>query len=129
MATTFKKVGGPKTYIKLSEKKAGDVLVEGKFVGTIPNKFNADKPNFEFKPSDGSANVVLNSAGKLSYLMDSFVQPGDEVQVIYKGKSTIDKGVMKGKEAHDFDVLVAEREEVMSPAPSEESSIDLSDLD
>ena len=128
---TFKKVGGPKTYLKLSEKKSGDILVEGKYIGTVPNKFNADKPNFEFKPSNGEANVVLNSAGKLNYLMDSYVQVGDEVQVVYNGKSMIESGPMKGKEAHDFEVLVAENGDTQTPTATDtdSSAISLDGLD
>lgn len=128
----FKKVGGPRTYVKFSECKVGDVLVEGKYIGTVANQFNKDKPNYEFKPLNGEANVVLNSAGKLVYLMDTYVQVGDLVQVTYKGKSKIDKGPMKGKEAHDFEVAVDDSaREQMSPAPSVDNSqaVDLNGLD
>ena len=76
----FKKVGGPKKYIKYSEYKSGDVLVEGKYLGTVPNKYNADRPNFEFKTKDG-VHVVLNTTGKLNYLIESYVKEGDDVQV------------------------------------------------
>lgn len=127
---SFKKVGGPRTYVRYADCKKGDVLVEGTYIGTVPNQYNKDKPNYEFAQSNGEANLVLNSAGKLNYLMDNFVTEGDVVQISYLGKSKVEKGPMKGKDAHDFEVLVAESNNTPAPkADNENSSLDLSDLD
>lgn len=128
-STKFKTVGGPKKYYKYKECEKGQVLVEGRYVGTSPNKFG--KENHDFKPEDGPT-VSLNHAGQLAYLIENFVREGDLCQVIYDGTSKLEKGAFKGKEVHNFIVNVAESNEQLSaPAAKEEATgdIDLSDLD
>ena len=128
-STKFKTVGGPKKYYKYKECEQGQVLVEGIYMGTTPNKFGKD--NFDFKPEDGPT-VSLNHAGQLAYLVENFVREGDLVQVIYDGTSTLEKGAFKGKEVHNFIVNVADtNEQLAAPAAKEEATgdIDLSDLD
>ena len=72
--------------------------------------------------------------------MDNNVREGDLVQVIYDGKNTLEKGPMKGKQAHSFVVNIAETEEQLTPVvgtkpeelmerPEAKKSVDLSDLD
>lgn len=136
--TKFRSVGGPKKYFKYSECSEGDLLVEGKYIGRSPNKFGNE--NFDFKPEDGGPTVCLNHAGHLAYLMDNYVSEGDLVQVVYDGKSKLEKGPMKGKEAHSFIINVADSNEqlegVSGTSPEDhmepkgsKKSVDLSDLD
>ena len=126
---SFKTVGGPKKYFKYKECEKGQLLVEGKYVGTSPNKFG--KENFDFKPEDGPT-VSLNHAGQLAYLVENFVREGDLVQVIYDGTSKLEKGAFKGKEVHNFIVNVADSEDQLSAPAAEDNASDeisLSDLD
>lgn len=110
----FKKPEGtenlaPLTFIKASElKEAGKtgIIAEGTYVGTMPNKFNEDKPSYKIEQEDGSI-LVVNSAGNLQYRMGS-VKLGQLVQISYLGMEKLTKGKFAGKESHQFDVLVAE---------------------
>jgi len=129
----FKSVGGQKKYFKYAECEEGQLLVEGKFIGTSPNKFG--KENFDFRPEEGPI-VSLNHAGQLAYLMDNYVREGDTVQVIYDGKGILDKGAFKGKEVHNFKVNVAESLDVESVKKAQDNmkaqesrDVNLSDLD
>ena len=101
----FRSVGGQKKYFKYKDCEAGDVLVQGKYLGTSPSKFGKD--NHDFKPAEGPT-VCLNSAGHLNYLIENNVQIGDMVQVTYEGTDVLDQGAFKGKEVHKFDVAIAE---------------------
>ena len=135
-STKFKKVGGPKKYFKYKECEAGQVLVEGVYIGRTPNKFG--KENFDFKPEEGPT-VSLNHAGQLAYLIENYVREGDTVQVIYEGTAVLEKGAFAGKEVHNFEVNVAEGDLVGRVAKAQESmkseeaeatgEINLSDLD
>lgn len=99
------------------------VVAEGLFVGTLPNSFNEevndfkieadvdfsikgiDKDGQEYSRKISSGDVlILNGAGNLGYLMQS-VGPGELVQISYLGKQEIEKGKMKGKLAHNFEVM------------------------
>jgi|DEB0MinimDraft_10_1074344.scaffolds.fasta_scaffold06050_2 hypothetical protein len=124
----FKTVGGPRKYFKYNECEKGQLLVEGKYVGRSPNKFG--KENFDFKPDNGPM-VSLNHAGHLNYLIETYVREGDLVQVVYDGKSKLDKGTWKGKEVHQFQVNVAQTEEQWTGTAqaNESEELDLSDLD
>jgi len=113
----FKSVGGQKKYFKYAECEEGQLLVEGKFIGTSPNKFG--KENFDFRPEEGP-----------------IVREGDTVQVIYDGKGILDKGAFKGKEVHNFKVNVAESLDVESVKKAQDNmkaqesrDVNLSDLD
>lgn len=101
---TLRKVGGPKKYFKYEECKKGQVLVYGKYIGRSPNKFG--KENFDFKPVEGGATVCLNHSGHLAYLIETYCNVGDVVQVVYNGKQKLDKGPYKGKESHQFELSV-----------------------
>ena len=107
MPIVFKKKEFNKRYVKLANHKKGDILVEGRYLGITPNKFGGE--NFEFQPETGSI-ISINGSGKLSYMMKS-VSEGDIVRLIYLGKSLLTDGPFKGKEAHDFEMEVAENTE------------------
>lgn len=116
--TKFNKVGGIKKYFKYKECEPGQVLVTGKYIGRSPNKFGKD--NHDFKPEDGGPTVCLNSAGHLNYLLETYCNVGDTVQVIYEGEEILDKGNYAGKASHQFEVLVAEGGGAESPEVEEE---------
>lgn len=99
----FVKVSGSKKYFKYSECKKGDVLVSsGTYLGIEEGKFGIEH---NYKLPSGEI-VVLNSAGKLNYLMSKFASAGTVCNVIYGGKIVLQKGDFKGKESHDFDLEV-----------------------
>lgn len=89
---------------KLAEDGITGVILEGVYVGTLPNKFNETKPDYKFQKENGDT-VVLNSAGNLQYQMKA-VSIGTLTQISYLGKQKITKGAMAGKESHNFEVLV-----------------------
>lgn len=114
---------------QFDEREEGEVLVEGVYLGTYPNKYNADKPNFKFKDGVTGDIKVVNTAGHLHYLMvetNEAPQVGDYLQVVYQGKEKITKGTFAGKEAHKFEVLrddersivMATQAEAETPAPT-----------
>lgn len=91
---------------KLSGEDVGKVLVEGTFLESLPNHFDDTKSDFKFENEKGGS-IIINGAGNLGYRMRE-VSPGQLVQIIYQGKQEIQTGKMKGRSAHNFDVLVGE---------------------
>ena len=78
----FKEVSGKTRYCKYKEQNPGDVLVVGKFVGEIPNKYDdtGKKNDFEFREENGER-VVLNYSGHLKYLLDEFAYLNQTVKI------------------------------------------------
>jgi len=109
-------VSAPK-YIKYSEQNKGDVLVEGVYQGSQEGKYGIQH---YFDDKNGQR-VVLNSSGQLNYLVDSYLAEGQSCKVVYQGKVKLDKGAMKGKEAHQFDLY--------KDAPKVASESNLDDLE
>lgn len=108
---TFKSAtanSGGITFIRPSQLEAPGLLVEGIYIGALPNSFDDSKSDYKFETADGKT-VVINSAGQLAYQMKS-VEVGSLVRVEYLGKQEMKKGKNKGKKAHAFEVLVAEDE-------------------
>lgn len=91
---------------ELAKTGVTGVIVEGLFLESRPNHFDESKLDFKFEKDDGSV-VVINGAGNLNHRMKN-VNPGDYCRVEYQGKKLIESGKMKGKEAHNFEVLTAE---------------------
>lgn len=112
-AREFKKpegmpAGGEIRFVRPSElanEAFTGVVVEGEFVEAVPNPLDDTKNDFKFVTEEGET-VIVNHSGSLAYRM-KFVSPGDFCQVNYLGKSEIKSGRMKGKSAHNFEVLVA----------------------
>lgn len=96
-----REIGGKKIYCKYAEKKPGDVLVDGKFLRDFQGKYGVQ---WEYLGNDGEI-YVLNSSGQLNHKMESYVQPGDMVKIIYEGMILLDKGPMSGKMAHQFKLI------------------------
>jgi len=104
----LKKAGGPKTYFKYSECEAGQVLVEGTYIGRSPNKFGNE--NFDFKPADGGAVVCLNHAGHLAHLVETHLVEGQYCRVTFEGKEVLEKGTYAGKPVNKFSLEVADED-------------------
>lgn len=95
------------TYYKYPELNDGDVLIEeGIFLGTKEGKFG---PQHYFEEMSSGEKKVLNSAGHLNYLIDDNLWEGRKCKVVYKGKKELEKGPMKGKMSHQFDLYTEER--------------------
>jgi hypothetical protein len=96
-----REIGGQKRYYKYNECEKGQVLVNnGRFIRSFQGKFGIQ---WEYMDDDGIV-TVLNSAGQLNWKMETYVQPGDQVKVVYDGMSLLTKGPMAGKDAHGFKV-------------------------
>jgi hypothetical protein len=118
MATVFKSVGNRK-YFKLDECEVGQVLVQGTYAGSQPNKMYPSSVNHLFRSTEGP--TVVLSGGHLNYLIDSNeVANGQLVQITYMGKQKIEKGKFKGKNSHQFDLAIAESDEQLADPNYEE---------
>jgi len=109
----MKKVFAARTYVKYAECQPGQVLVEnGIYLKSEMGNF--DKEHHIFKTSGGE--TVLNSSGKLDWLVGSYLTAGMTCRVVYLGKIVLLKGKYKGKESHDFELYVDDSAEaVLSP--------------
>ena len=90
---------------KLAAEEFTGVVLEGTFIESLPNHYDETKLDFKFEKEHGTI-IVVNGAGNLGYRMKS-VSPGDYCQISYNGKQEITSGKMKGKAAHNFEVLIA----------------------
>jgi hypothetical protein len=97
----YNEVGGAKTYIKWSECKKGQVVLDGaKYRRSFEGKYGIQ---YEFVTDDGEI-IVINKSGQLDYKMD-FIRPGSKVHLTYEGKIVLDKGKYKDKESNQFTLL------------------------
>jgi hypothetical protein len=97
---TAPKQGAPNTAQQLKEGMSILGIYEGSFTtkkfGTTYHKVKTDK-----------GLVAIPGSGQLNSLMKNVVR-GAEVQVVYEGKETIQKGNFAGKQAHKFIVSASE---------------------
>lgn len=100
----FQKVAGARKYFKYAECEQGQrLVVEGLYVGPEQGKYGVQHV---FKQKDKEV-VVLNSSGHLNWLLENYASAGTSLcNVIYDGKTVLDKGPMKGKEAHRFELEI-----------------------
>tara|TARA_R110002020_G_scaffold341875_5_gene556440 strand:+ start:84 stop:488 length:405 start_codon:yes stop_codon:yes gene_type:complete len=89
-------------YVKPSELNNGDILV-GVFKETKTSEFG---PTYLLE-TDGET-IGLNGCGSLNWQIDN-ISPtaGDVLKVTYGGMKTIEKGAMRGKDCHEFNVKVS----------------------
>lgn len=90
---------------ELSEAGTTGVVVQGIYEGTLPNKFDENKPDYKIRQDDGVL-AILNSTGSLAKQMAK-VAEGSYVQVQYLGMQPIKSGKMAGKLSHSFIVGVS----------------------
>ena len=90
---------------QLARENFEGVVVEGTFVEALKNPFDDSKLDYKFETEEGGT-VILNHAGGLAYQMAA-VNPGTFCRVSYLGKKEITSGKMKGREAHNYEVLIA----------------------
>lgn len=122
----WQKIETVKKYFRYKECRPGQVLIqEGVYIGDSPNQFGRD--NHDFKEKDGTI-VCLNASGQLDYILQNNVQKGDTVRIVYGGKSTLEKGRYKNKEAHNFEVFVKPGPRANDAAQSEEEEEDLDEV-
>lgn len=99
----FQKVGNGKlSFVKYKDCEEGQVLAEGTYLGTKDGTYGIQH---QIKDENGDV-TVLNSSGHLNFLLENHVTKGDYIRVIYSGKEVLSKGKFKGKESHQFEVLV-----------------------
>lgn len=114
---SYREVGGRRKFYTLSECEKGQILVEGKYLSEVMGRFGKQ---FEFESLSGE--IVCIGGKHLEYKMQ-FVKPGTKCKVVYDGCVTLTKGVMKGKQAHQFIVFAEdifdESDEAETPEESE----------
>jgi hypothetical protein len=94
----------------------------GIFKHTQPNELNRQRNDVvitvtdhsfqtesEFDPKNGDL-FKVNAATSLQGAIDKGIKEGDEIKVVYKGAYTVQKGTWKGKEGHNLEVFVKEKE-------------------
>lgn len=82
------------------------IVAQGIYEGTVPNRFDAAKPDFKVRGDAGNL-IILNNAGSLASQL-ARVALGSYVQINYKGMQAMTTGKMAGKKAHSFIVLIAD---------------------
>ena len=95
---------------QLAEEAVKGVILEGTYIESLPNPFDNEKLDFKFSELNKGNTVIINGAGNLGYQMKD-ISEGSVVQVSYFGKKEIKSGMMKGRMAHDFNVLESVLEE------------------
>lgn len=109
---SFKEVATGRKFVKYAECVKGDVIAEGKFVGTSENQYGE---SYEID-SDGIV-LALPAAGQLRNIFGKRVGEGSYVRVTYGGMEEIASGKFAGKSAHAFKVEVDdERSESVADA-------------
>jgi len=96
----FVQVGGV-PIVKLDAYEAGEVIIEGVYLGSFETKFN--NPAFKFLEKNGTIRAV--ACGSMRYKMKE-VEKGMKVRIIYLGKDVMTKGQFNGRPFHDVQVLV-----------------------
>ena len=97
-------------FVKYSEAKPGQTLVQGIFLGTkmVDNYDKDDKvPSHAFQTDEGT--VILNSACSLNRLLN-IVEPGTALEITYLGKEKKKNkaGKSYSQNAFEVNVLVSE---------------------
>lgn len=132
----FKSVTLKKTYYAPSKGKAGDVPVSnGTYLGRSDNKFNSDKPHFEFDCKDNGP-VCINHTGHMEYIIKTKnIKEGDNaIRFIYNGKVDSTKS---DNQVHQWELLRDEDQIVDRPAVASnvvveeggQTALSLSDLE
>lgn len=87
--------------------KPNTMKVNEATIGTLVESYDGQYgKNWKF--TDGSGDIfIVNGTGKLNHLLAK-VNPGSLTKIVYLGKETIKEGKMKGKDCHNFQVLVAD---------------------
>ncbi len=111
MTVVKQKVELPRaTYVKYSEAKPGQTLVQGTFLGTrmVDNYDKDDKvPSHSFETDDGT--VILNSASSLDRLLAT-VDAGTPLEITFLGKEKKKNKAGKSYSQNSFEVNVLVQE-------------------
>lgn len=98
----FKKKNVDIKYLKFNECNPGDVIAEGIYEKQGESNYGI---NHHFR-TDENYIQVLNSSGHLNYLLNEYAVFGDYCRVTYEGMEVLEKGKMKGREAHKFSLEI-----------------------
>ncbi|MBK7380578.1 MAG: hypothetical protein IPJ03_16605 [Ignavibacteriales bacterium] len=105
--TTLTKLNGSTSYVRMSDLKEGEVIVEkGRLVDVQAGKFG---DTLIFMEEKDSKRVGLGMGGFLKSMYEKQVfKMGDTLRITYKGK----KKLKDGRQANDFDLERYETEQV-----------------
>jgi len=81
------------------------LVTEGTYVSASPNKFNPEKNDYLVREADGTLTILASCATLDRQL--SAVQPGELIQVLYKGRKNITRKAGGTVAMHDYQVLRA----------------------
>jgi hypothetical protein len=123
-----------KTYRKWEDWDIGDIVI-GEYQAVHKDQYGKDCPVIRvedafFKDKKVQKevigkNLVLNANGMLSKALEG-IDLGEIIQVEYRGKSSIEKGPYKGKEAHLVQVdLVEEDDSDLADEDEDEDEVGL----
>lgn len=114
------------TYFQYSKLTSGAVLIEkGKYLETKDGKFGAQH---YFEESTGERKV-LNSAGQLNYLVETYLERGKVCKIVFGGKEKLNKGPMAGKDANQFELYLDKASPEPMPSSGVQQDIPLDDLE
>jgi hypothetical protein len=115
-----KYTGNDEKYYDISSCEKGQLLVEGKYLGTrIGRKFG--NTEFEFRDST-TGKVVVLTGRHLEFLVNRHLKPGQVCRVIFTGDVLLTSGKFKGKNTHTYEIEVAEDDN--APAASTKTASD-----
>lgn len=98
----FKKKNVDKKFLKYKDCEFGQVLVEGVYEKAYQGTYGVQ---YDFRTDDDFIQV-LNSSGHLNYLLNEYASFGDYCKITYEGSKVLEKGPMKGKDAHQFSLEI-----------------------
>jgi len=87
--------------IKLDNYEAGDVIIEGKYIGVFQGKFGNNC--YKIRKANGVVEAI--ACGSVNFQMEN-VSLGSLCRFMYEGKDNITKGKFAGKSFHKVNVLV-----------------------
>jgi hypothetical protein len=104
MTQVWKKLptAGERTFVRMTGLAPMTEFV-GRFKGLEDNKFGGKTAVL----SHGGKETCIGASGNLKWQLEQ-VPVGATVKIVYKGKEKIKKGPMAGREANQFEVLVAD---------------------
>lgn len=90
---------GAVTYVKAKDLSSG-TKISGTYIRSFVDQF--ENLGHTITLADGNT-TIINGTGKLDKLLAE-VPKGSLVEITYLGKVTLNKGKLKGKAIHDFEV-------------------------
>jgi hypothetical protein len=98
----FKKKNVDLKYLKFKYCTPGEIIAEGVYERQGESNYGI---NHHFRTEENYVQV-LNSSGHLNWLLNEYAVFGDFCRVTYEGSEILEKGKMKGREAHKFSLEI-----------------------